>query len=71
MNEHPKTLESRELAHFLKAKMRMSHIYQPLLIRTLLENNGRASGLLPDARQFISRVGRGFGPPGAVALAVL
>jgi hypothetical protein len=28
-------------------------------------------GLLPDARQIISRVGRGFGPPGAVAVALL
>jgi hypothetical protein len=29
------------------------------------------AGLHPDARQIISRVGRGFGPPGAVVLAVL
>ena len=27
-------------------------------------------GLPPDARQIISRVGRGFGPPGAVAVAL-
>jgi hypothetical protein len=31
----------------------------------------REIGLPPDARQIISRVGRGFGPPGAVVLAVL
>ena len=32
---------------------------------------GLGTGLPPDARQIISRVGRGFGPPGAVVLAVL
>src|SRR6188768_1277829 len=31
------------LRDFLKVRMRMSHIYQPLMIRTLLAHGGRAS----------------------------
>jgi len=30
-----------ELAQFIEKKMRMSHVYQPVLLITLLENNGR------------------------------
>src|SRR5262245_9617297 len=33
----------RELRKFIEYGMRMSHIYQPVLIRTLLDQNGRAS----------------------------
>src|SRR5277367_4288625 len=36
-----------------------------------INGGGQGTGLPPDARQIISRVGRGFGPPGAVVLAVL
>ena len=32
-----------ELKEFLNSKMRMSHIYQPLLIKTLLEAGGLAA----------------------------
>jgi ATP adenylyltransferase len=31
------------LLGFLQQRMRMSHIYQPLMIKTLLQNEGRAS----------------------------
>jgi hypothetical protein len=31
------------LLAFLQRRMRMSHIYQPLMIKTLLGNNGRAT----------------------------
>jgi diadenosine tetraphosphate (Ap4A) HIT family hydrolase len=33
----------QELKHFITTKMRMSHIYQPLMIKTLLRKNGMAS----------------------------
>lgn len=33
----------KELLHFISHKMRMSHIYQPVMLMTLLENNGAAS----------------------------
>ena len=32
-----------ELKAFLAERMRMSHIYQPLMLKTLLERGGRAS----------------------------
>jgi len=32
-----------ELRNFLLEKMRLSHIYQPLLIKTLVEAGGKAS----------------------------
>lgn len=32
-----------QLLHFLQKKMSMSHIYQPVMIKTLLENGGTAS----------------------------
>jgi ATP adenylyltransferase len=32
-----------ELSEFLESKMRMSHVYQPLLIRSLLDAGGQAS----------------------------
>ena len=32
-----------ELKLFISQKMRMSHIYQPLIIRELLQNNGVAT----------------------------
>src|SRR5271156_178886 len=40
-------------------------------LRQQFDQEHVGSGLPPDARQIISRVGRGFGPPGAVVLAVL
>ncbi|OIQ81539.1 AP-4-A phosphorylase [mine drainage metagenome] len=33
----------RDLADFISTRMRMSHIYQPVMLLTLLENNGIAS----------------------------
>src|SRR5664279_5111127 len=41
-----------ELADFIKDKMSMSHIYQPLLIRTLVESGGLAT-LRQLAQQFV------------------
>ncbi|MCI0491062.1 MAG: HIT domain-containing protein [Blastocatellia bacterium] len=41
------------LKDFLLRRMSMSHIYQPLVIRTLLENNGEAS-VRQIAREFLS-----------------
>ena len=32
-----------ELVEFIEQKMRMSHIYQPLLIQTLVESGGQAT----------------------------
>ncbi len=32
-----------DLKEYIESKMRMSHIYQPVMIKTLLMNNGRAS----------------------------
>ena len=32
-----------DLVHFLEHEMRMSHVYQPVVIRTLLDGGGRAS----------------------------
>ena len=32
-----------ELSHFITTKMKMRHIYQPVMLRVLLENNGVAS----------------------------
>ncbi len=34
-------MKHEELAQFIKKKMRMSHIYQPVLLITLLENDGK------------------------------
>jgi diadenosine tetraphosphate (Ap4A) HIT family hydrolase/5-methylcytosine-specific restriction endonuclease McrA len=31
-----------ELLHFVRTKMRMSHVYQPVMLMKLLENNGRS-----------------------------
>ncbi len=36
-------MKAKELEQFLKNKMRMSHIYQPLLIRALLNSGGKAT----------------------------
>ena len=36
-SEQAKPLDTKELLQFLNARMRMSHIYQPLLIRTILQ----------------------------------
>jgi hypothetical protein len=42
-SEQAKPLNAKQLLQFLSARMRMSHIYQPLLIRTLLQNDGQAT----------------------------
>lgn len=42
-----------DLKDFLKNRMRMSHIYQPVVIRTLLENEG-VSSVRNIAREFLS-----------------
>ena len=34
---------AEDLQHFLEHEMRMSHVYQPLIIRTLLDNGGTAT----------------------------
>lgn len=42
------------LEEFIKSKMQMAHIYQPVMIRTLLESNGSAT-VDAIARAFLSR----------------
>ncbi len=32
-----------ELIHFIESGMRMSHVYQPVMLRLLLEKGGRAN----------------------------
>ncbi len=32
-----------DLMHFISKQMRMSHIYQPVMIKTLLANGGQAT----------------------------
>ena len=32
-----------DLMHFISKQMRMSHIYQPVMIKALLENGGQAT----------------------------
>ena len=34
-------MQYKELAEFIEVKMRMSHIYQPVMLMNLLENDGR------------------------------
>ena len=36
-------MTAKELLEFLETRMKMSHVYQPLLIRTLLDAGGKAS----------------------------
>ncbi len=36
-------MDAAELAHFVNHRMRMSHVYQPLLIRCLLDAGGQAT----------------------------
>ncbi len=36
-------MDFKQLKDFIEKKMRMQHIYQPLMIKTLLENEGLAS----------------------------
>jgi len=36
-------MASAYILDFLQRRMRMSHIYQPLMIKTLLQNNGAAT----------------------------
>ena len=36
-------MQAEELLEFITSKMRMSHVYQPLLIRSLLDAGGQAS----------------------------
>jgi len=35
--------EFNRLIHYISQKMRMSHVYQPVMLRTILENNGVAT----------------------------
>jgi hypothetical protein len=35
--------EAAKLANFISSKMRMPHIYQPILVKSLLEHGGNAS----------------------------
>ena len=44
-------MDFQELEHFIEKKMRMTHIYQPLMIKTLLESNNIAS---------VEQIARGF-----------
>ncbi len=50
--------------HVLRATEALTREYYKFV------TNRDSGGLPPDARQIISRVGRGFGPPGAVAVAL-
>ena len=34
-------MQYKELAEFIEKKMRMSHIYQPVMLMSLLENGGK------------------------------
>jgi ATP adenylyltransferase len=34
-------MQYKELAEFIEVKMRMSHIYQPVMLMNLLENEGK------------------------------
>jgi len=36
-------MKADDLLEFINTKMRMSHVYQPLLIRSLLDAGGQAS----------------------------
>lgn len=47
-----KSLTADDLENFLNERMRMSHVYQPLLIRTLLKHGGSAS-VREIAREFL------------------
>lgn len=38
-----KTMSFAQLADFVQRRMRMSHIYQPLLIKALAESDGMAT----------------------------
>jgi hypothetical protein len=37
-----------DLMHFISKQMRMSHIYQPVMIKTLLHNGGHPRGSIND-----------------------
>jgi hypothetical protein len=43
MNITPEPSAFRQLAEFITKKMRMSHLYQPLMLRTLIKKGGTAS----------------------------
>lgn len=47
-------VDYKELSNFIKTKMNMQHVYQPLMIKTLLESNNQAT---PDqiARAFLAK----------------
>jgi len=52
-SDRAKTPDAKDLAEFLSTRMRMSHIYQPLLIRTLVKNGGHAE-IRDIAREFLA-----------------
>ena len=43
-----------KLQHFIREQMQMSHIYQPVMLMSLLRNNGKAS-VTEIAKDFLSR----------------
>ena len=36
-------MKFQELSHYISNQMRMSHIYQPVMLRELLKSNGEAT----------------------------
>jgi len=51
----------QQLTTFLTKQMRMAHLYQPLMLRTLIEKGGTAS-LRDIASCFLAHARRGEGP---------
>jgi hypothetical protein len=45
-----------ELADFIENKMKMSHVYQPLLIKSLVEAGGTATLRRTRANSFITKM---------------
>ncbi len=43
MTAYKAPMKFHQLKDFLVSKMRMSHIYQPVMIKTLIETGGRSS----------------------------
>ena len=48
------TSSFEKLQHFIRKQMRMSHIYQPIMLMTLLRNHGQSS-VTEVAREFLTR----------------
>ena len=43
-----------ELSNFIKKQMKMQHIYQPVMLRTLLKSNNKAS-VTKISKEFLSK----------------